>query len=154
MAFRQLSTIVCADSFDDYGMTLSISNDGYVYAFGLHAYAHGFSEETPIFPPQQIPSLQKIVSIQCSEQHTICLDHSGNVFTFGSNFNGQLGIGDDCVSTHEPQILDIPPIKQISCGLGFSMCLTRDGFLYSFGDNYYGQLGQGHKRSLHYPTKL
>ena len=154
MASRKLSTIVCADSFDDYGMTLSISNDGDVYAIGLHAYAHGFTEESPIFPPKKIPSLQKIISVKCSEQHTICLDNCGNVFTFGSNVNGQLGIGDDCISTHEPQIIDIPPIKQISCGEGFSMCLTNDGFLYSFGDNYYGQLGHGHKRSLYYPTKI
>ena len=54
-------------------------------AIGIHG-----QEEKIVFPPKIIPSLIKSVSSVVS--HSICLGYDGNVYTFGSNAFGQLGI--------------------------------------------------------------
>ena len=88
----------------------------------------------------------------------LCLDYDGNVFTFGNNFHGQLGVGKDnqtLLSTSSPQkkLIGIPPIKQISCGTVFSFCLSEYGE-YCFGNNQYGQLGLGNYTNYNSPQKI
>jgi len=60
-----------------------------------------------------------IKMVDCGCYHTACIDYDGNLFTFGSNDKGQLGIGKDKNEfpfTYIPQqIKDIPPIDFISC---------------------------------------
>ena len=147
MASRFVSTVVCVDDiWNKYGYTVSIANDGRVYSFGKHLNgAHGH-KEADVFPPKRINSLTNIQSVSCFQGHTMCLDYDGNVFIFGSNEGGSLGIGkrqDKLKYSYKPRKLDLPPIKQVSCGSDFSICLSQEGNLYSFGSNSHGQLGHG-----------
>ena len=90
MALRSVSTIVCSNSF-----TVCINIDQNVVSFGSSCYrAHGHDEED-VFPPKIIPTLNHIISISAGIEHSVCLDNDGNVFTFGGNYNGQLGIGNE-----------------------------------------------------------
>ena len=110
--------------------------------------------ENEIFPPKIIPSLQNIYSIVHGKSHTMCLDYDGNVYTFGSNDSGQLGIPLDSIFswrrllnlgvpvepwndfTHKPQKITIPPVKQISCTDLLNICVTENSEVYSFGGQY------------------
>ena len=140
MAYRSLPSCVCSNSF-----TLFISNDETVLSLGSSDKgATGHEEE--VLSPKQISSLQHIKSVAVGREHSICLDYDGNVFTFGNNQCGQLGIGVDrntLQQTHVPQKVNLPPCKQISAGESFNVCLSKDGLLYSFGFNYDGRLGLG-----------
>ena len=124
MASRFVSTVVCVDDiWNKYGYTVSIANDGRVYSFGKHLNgAHGH-KEADVFPPKRINSLTNIQSVSCFQGHTMCLDYDGNVFIFGSNEGGSLGIGkrqDKLKYSYKPRKLDLPPIKQVSCGSDFT----------------------------------
>ena len=140
---RLESTIVCISSASQYGFTLCISNDGEVYSFGRQQQgAHGHLEDT-VHVPKQIPSLTHIKTIDCGYSHSITLDYEGNVYSFGSNSHGQLGVEKSIAYSHIPQKVDLPEIKQISCGYYFCACLSQDGDLFIFGRNNLGQLGNG-----------
>jgi alpha-tubulin suppressor-like RCC1 family protein len=77
--------------------------------------------------------------------HSLVLDNTGNVYSFGQNNYGQLGLGHETdVSLAQP-IPDISNIKAISAGCHHSLVLDNDGNVYSFGLNNYGQLGLGNK---------
>jgi len=134
-------TLVCSGE-----STHCINNDGNVISVGYSdCGAHGHDEDL-VFPLKMIPTLNHIVSIDISLYHSICLDIDGNVFTFGKNDFGQLGIGSDFSTvpyTHFPQKITLPPCVQVACGDFFSFCLSDNGQLYSFGCNERGELGIG-----------
>lgn len=98
--------------------------------------------EDDVLTPQQVPSLSDVVSIARGYDHTVVLDKSGNVYTFGENGKGQLGIN----STEEsdfPVKVVISDIVQIEAGSDSTFALDVNGNLYGWGENDDGQLAQG-----------
>ena len=94
--------------------------------------------------PRLIKGLYDIKMVDSGSSHVLCLDFTGNIFSFGDNGYGQLGLGkdpDQLIRTHIPQKIDIPLCRQIACGTNFSVCLTKDNVLYSFGTNKINQCG-------------
>lgn len=70
----------------------------------------------------------------------------GNVFTWGQNSSGQLGLGKGEPSTLSPQPLKSLsgiPLAQITAGGDHSFALTLSGAVFSWGKNSTGQLGLG-----------
>ena len=153
MAYRTLPSIICRDN-QEAAFTICISDNGEVYSFGYHSKGGLGHSEEKVFPPKCIPSLRNIRFISCGDLHTVSVDNDGNLFTFGSNIYGQLGINSTFQYTEEPQKVTIPPIKQISCGNYFTVCLSEDGILYSFGKNSYGQLGLDNTTDFSTPQKI
>ena len=150
MASRVLSTIICGN-----GITVCISEDETVFYFGKNTlYSNVLSSN--FLPPAKVPSLCNIQSISLGLEHCICLDSNGNLFTFGKNTYGQLGIGKDyneLVFSSEPIKVELPSVIQVSCSAFSNVCLTIEG-LFSFGDNRYGALGLGKKESCNSPQLI
>ena len=77
----------------------------------------------------------------------LALASDGNLFSWGKNDHGQLGIS--CVSDdkfYEPQLIEFfanDKIVQVCCGERHSLVLTEKGVVYGWGDNEYGQTGVG-----------
>jgi uncharacterized protein YjbI with pentapeptide repeats len=99
-----------------------------------------------------------IVGISCGNSHSVFLDTSGNVFTCGSNDNGQLGL-ENYVSTSVPTRNKYFNrngiyIIAITAGGDHTLCLSSTGSVYSFGLNDKGQLGIGSNTRTHTPTKI
>ena len=108
-----------------------------------------------MFPPKVISSLNHIISIYISDDHCVCLDNDGNVYTFGRNEYKQLRIDKDLEHTSIPQKVNLPPCTQISCGYNFTVCLSETGEVYSFGINRNGELGIGNnEKSNYYPQVI
>ena len=153
MATKTYTTLTCSAT-----CTLSVSKEGNVYTFGSHLLgAHGDTEAN--YTPKMLPNLKNILAIDCGSYFTICLDEFGCLYSFGSNGNGQLGIGKDkeeLSHTHIPQkISDIPPIRQFSCGDDSTLCVTENSEVYGFGSNNYSQLGLDASQWVYsYPQKL
>ncbi len=80
----------------------------------------------------------------------------GQLFGFGANGSGQLGLGHtDSQST--PQFIPMPlgarPC-QISAGNSHSLVLCDDGSVHGFGYNHYGELGLGHNTNQSTPQLI
>ena len=68
--------------------------------------------------------------------HTAFITEKGSIYTFGSNHNGQLGLGNKIDSSSVPvQILGFNNIVQVSCGSAHTVFLTAEGKTYAFGGN-------------------
>nr|WP_199162681.1 fimbrillin family protein [Elizabethkingia sp. ASV34] len=75
--------------------------------------------------------------------HNFFLTHSGELYGFGANDSGQLGLGDRKnrhIPTKIPFFND-KPIKKIVSGERHSLVLTESGEVYTAGHNDYGQMG-------------
>ena len=150
MASRSVSSIVCSTSF-----TVSINYDQNAVSFGKSYFSSNGNDGDKELFPKIIPSVKHIISISTSENHYACLDNDGNVFTFGLNGDGKLGIGDTgLLETCIPQKVNLPPCTQTSCGYYFTMCLSENGEVYSFGYNEDGQLGLGNNEERYYSPQL
>lgn len=95
--------------------------------------------------------LSNIKTISAGGFHNIALDQAGQVWTWGRNREGQLGIGltngVECVRAATrvvfPQEVNI---VAISAGATFSLALDEAGYVWAWGDNEEGQLGIGFDR--------
>jgi alpha-tubulin suppressor-like RCC1 family protein len=95
------------------------------------------------------PELNELLSglnitvIKCGAYHSMALTLSGEVYTWGSNYLGQIGCGDNNNKSVPTKVkgLNENKIKMISCGFNHSMALTESGCVYSWGYNEFGQLG-------------
>lgn len=70
---------------------------------------------------------------------------SGKLYAFGSNKQGQLGIGTKTSYQSKPQLIDddsIGKIIQVRSGMHHSALLNEHGEVYITGSNQYSQLGQ------------
>ena len=98
----------------------------------------------------------------CNFQHlsfqvgfTIALDFDGNLWSWGRNNLGQLGVGQLKSFIEFPtQVIRIPKIKKVSAGASFSVALDYDGHIYSFGFNCDGNLGLGHQYNMDTPALI
>lgn len=71
----------------------------------------------------------------------------GELFAWGENLHGQLGVGRGIASTPTPQMVEHlygVPLAQVSAGGAHSVALSMSGNVYSWGGNDFGQLGLGH----------
>ena len=77
-----------------------------------------------------------------------------SLYSWGTNYSGQLGVGDEA-NTNTPTKVNLPgKIKElITTGLS-SYAILEDGSLYSWGDNSDGQLGVGDEENRNTPTKV
>ncbi|TSK22494.1 putative E3 ubiquitin-protein ligase HERC4 [Bagarius yarrelli] len=87
-----------------------------------------------------------IAQVVCGNNHSIVLTKDGQLFTWGENSNGQLGLGKSEPSSLSPQPLKSLcgiPLVQISAGGDHSFALSLSGAVFGWGRNSAGQLGLG-----------
>lgn len=88
---------------------------------------------------------------------TVKVKYLLQVFAWGSNTYGQLGISSHLIETPYPQLLrTLAAIKivEISAGQYHSLALTASGKVYSWGWGIHGQLGHGNCDNEIYPRLL
>ncbi|XP_029034052.2 secretion-regulating guanine nucleotide exchange factor-like isoform X1 [Osmia bicornis bicornis] len=92
----------------------------------------------------EVPTLTNVHSVNCGQRHTIVVEENGDLYGFGDNKHGQLGLNTDILSnTSFPiKLLDVPfkSPAEIQCGWSHTVALS-DGQIFSWGRNTYGQLG-------------
>uniref|UniRef100_A0A8C9FKU9 HECT domain-containing protein n=1 Tax=Pavo cristatus TaxID=9049 RepID=A0A8C9FKU9_PAVCR len=96
-----------------------------------------------------------IVQIACGDHHSMALSRGGNLFTWGRNTHGQLGVGSQDPLISKPQLvkgLKGIPLAQIAAGGAHSVVVSLSGAVYSWGKNNFGQLGLGHTKDRGRPA--
>ena len=88
---------------------------------------------------------KKVIKIALGYEHVLVLTDEGQVYSWGHNLFGQLGLGDDSYRSTPQLIQAFNKIKitDIFAGEHVSFCLSAEGKAYAFGINQSGQLGLG-----------
>ena len=144
-----------------------------VFAFGANYWGQlglgdGIIRNKPTLLMRD-PTIRKIV---CGMDHTFILktkgedlnhkcsslglpcNGQGELFAFGCNYNGQLGLGDRTNINKPTLLMHDQSIRKIVCGGNHTFILKTNGELYAFGCNIFGQLGLGDNKSREKPTLL
>nr|XP_036877066.1 E3 ISG15--protein ligase HERC5 [Manis javanica] len=127
---------------------LVLSSDG-------KPFEYNYSIEHARF--QCILQEKSIIRITCGDYHSLALSKGGELFAWGQNSYGQLGVGRIFASTPTPEIVEHlsgVPLVQISAGEAHSMALSMSGNIYSWGRNDFGQLGLGHTKNKESPSLI
>lgn len=89
-----------------------------------------------------------IVKVAAGFSHSAAVDSSGNLYTWGSNKYGQLGLGDYAMRRFPELVTGFVDsrgatytVVDIKCGLYHCLALDNAGQIWSFGSNSRGQLG-------------
>ncbi|XDV15625.1 hypothetical protein PO909_015671 [Leuciscus waleckii] len=98
---------------------------------------------------------RQVIQIACGDQHSMALTKDGQLFVWGDNTHGQLGL-----EKEQPSSLTAQPVKslcgiplaQISAGGDHSFVLSLSGVVFGWGKNSAGQLGLGDTTDRHVPT--
>lgn len=122
--------------------TLFLTSEGQIYGCGYGKYL-GLGN-LPITTPQRLFSLTNISSLACGTYHNIAVDIFGTAYTWGDNYNGQLGLGDNRDRLTPTILPEFHNIAQVTCGSNFTIIITIDGEMYTWGNNISSQLGLGH----------
>jgi len=77
---------------------------------------------------------------------------AGNLYSFGGNNVGQLGLGNTVHRYFPVQVSSIQDVIAVATGIGFSLALTTNGDVWSFGGNAWGSLGLGDRIDRDSPT--
>ncbi|KFH12124.1 regulator of chromosome condensation (RCC1) repeat-containing protein [Toxoplasma gondii VAND] len=96
-------------------------------------------------------------SLECGESHTVALTGAGAVWVWGSNDDGQLGLGEDVEEDqYEPVKLECfsTPIRRIACGSKHCLAVAQYGDVFAWGANDNGQLGLGVVRPSFEPAAV
>ncbi|MCL2498539.1 MAG: hypothetical protein FWF06_08010 [Symbiobacteriaceae bacterium] len=91
-----------------------------------------------------LPVLPTVVAIAAGELSSVALNSRGELYTWGFNWNGQLGDGMDGWGLAKPKPgLILRQVASIAVGAGHTLALDNTGTLYAFGQGWDGQIGSG-----------
>uniref|UniRef100_A0A8C1Q3Y0 HECT and RLD domain containing E3 ubiquitin protein ligase 3 n=1 Tax=Cyprinus carpio TaxID=7962 RepID=A0A8C1Q3Y0_CYPCA len=141
--------------------SLAVNEQGQVFAWGAGEGGQlglGTAEEA-VRVPRLIKKLceHRISQVMCGNQHCIALSKDGQLFVWGENSSGQLGLGKGEPSTLSPQPLKSLcgiPLAQISAGGDHSFALSLSGAVFGWGKNSAGQLGLNDEQDRAVPCHI
>ncbi|KAK3601331.1 hypothetical protein CHS0354_011933 [Potamilus streckersoni] len=140
--------------------SMALTTEGEIYAWGQNNCGQVGSGTTTNQPtPRKVIAVigsRVTVSIACGQTSSMALMDNGEVYGWGYNGNGQLGVGNNVNSPNpcKVQMQNGIIVSQIVCGYAHTLALTDEGALYSWGANSYGQLGTGNKANLVTPSNV
>ncbi|NXJ48207.1 HERC4 ligase, partial [Spizaetus tyrannus] len=111
------------------------------------------------YPDRNIKSLSEIqiVQVACGYYHSLALSKGSEVFSWGQNKYGQLGLGYEYKKQNSPHVIKSLlgiPFAQIVAGGAHSFVLTLSGAIFGWGRNKFGQLGLNDDNDRYVPTLL
>lgn len=141
--------------------TIAVNEWGQLFSWGCNSEGQlglntiNFAEHTP----RMVKTLgtNVIVQIACGTKHVLALTNNGEIYAWGSNTEGQLGLGPDIKRELKPKLISSLvslPIAFIACGGYHSIAITMSGAVYGWGKNIFGQLGLNDTEMRYLPCQL
>lgn len=138
-----------------------VTQSGEVFTCGDNSsFCCGHSDTNrPIFKPRLVEALKDVSCKQVATgvSFTMFLTTEGQVYTCGTNTQGQLGHG-DALDRSTPKLVEglvtVGPVVQIAAGPSYSLAVTSDGTVYSYGSGTNFCLGHGEQHSELSPRPL
>jgi alpha-tubulin suppressor-like RCC1 family protein len=141
------------------GHEFVIANDpgGELWAWGANGEGQlgkgdNLGTSTPVMVSSQ-PGGSEV--FDCGDNHVIAAYSDGNLYAWGYNFDGQLGLGDNNDRNVMAEVTGIDiEIIDVACGSFHSVVLDKNGNVWTWGSNESGQLGDGTTTDRNTPYKL
>ncbi|XP_034391869.1 probable E3 ubiquitin-protein ligase HERC4 [Cyclopterus lumpus] len=142
---EKIQAVVCGD---DDGVTL-LSKGGKVLCV----------DTTCTYIPKPLEAFSNIAvsQVACGSRHSVALTQAGQVYTWGRDSRGQLGLGSSASRSDSPQLLrslSALPLVQVAAGGEQSFALSVSGGVFGWGGNDRGQLGLGDTTDRPTPTPV
>ncbi|XP_063687521.1 RCC1 and BTB domain-containing protein 1-like [Bolinopsis microptera] len=140
--------------------SLARTEEGEVFAWGYNSCGQiGSGTTNNQVTPRKVGGVLnglKITDIACGQTSSMALSSQGDIYAWGYNGNGQLGIGN---TTNQPTprislLTGQVVVVKIVCGYAHALALTDAGEIYVWGANSYGQLGTSTKCNTLTPVKI
>jgi alpha-tubulin suppressor-like RCC1 family protein len=149
-------TAVAAGAFH----TLAIGNDGNIYSWGYNNFGQlGDSTKTNANTPVSVkmPSGVTATAVAAGNNCSLFLGNNGNLYSWGRNANGQLGIG-NTTDKLTPTPITLPggvsSWTKVAAGNFFNVAMGSDGNFYAWGQNTNGQIGDASTTQRTAPVKV
>jgi alpha-tubulin suppressor-like RCC1 family protein len=155
--FGNIKQIICGGDY-----TLILTSDNQIFAsgnnengqLGLDNFDINQSIEFIKINEFQL-TRENIKQVACGFAHTIILTENNNIYGFGSNTSGQLGLNDDDnINLFTKIEWTNRNIKQIICEGDSTFILTDNNKIFASGRNNYGQLGFGNNDYVNEFTEI
>ncbi|XP_011152046.1 probable E3 ubiquitin-protein ligase HERC4 isoform X1 [Harpegnathos saltator] len=153
LAFRKAA---CGSSH-----TLVVNEWGQLFSWGSNVEGQlGLDRvSATIREPRMVKTLgtKIIVQIACGLKHSIALTNNGELYAWGSNSDGQLGLGSDTKMELKPKLvhsLAAVPIAFVACGGYHTIVISKSGAVFAWGRNTFGQLGLSDIQNRNVPCQL
>jgi alpha-tubulin suppressor-like RCC1 family protein len=114
--------------------------------------------------PKQIEFIEHYQNIKCVDisagfHFSLVLFENNNLYSFGNNQFGRLGIKSSEKSISYPKLVQNENFKNrkitsIKAGFYHSLIICNDSKIFSFGYNFHGQLGDGTIENKNYPIEV
>ena len=148
-----------------YGNTVILKEDGTVWATGKNEYGPlGNGTTTDSKKPVQVKIdentyLENVIKIDTANRTTIALTKTGEVYAWGRNYSGELGVGDKNVRSYATKVKGIngngylENIIDVANGESNAYAIDKNGNVYGWGHGGYNQIDDTTTAKL-YPTKM
>ncbi|XP_064632094.1 probable E3 ubiquitin-protein ligase HERC4 isoform X2 [Lineus longissimus] len=145
-----------------YRHTIFVAKNGEIYSCGNNVHGQlgqTLSEKKPervSFPTSKSMSVTQLCS---GASHNLAVTADGELYCWGSNEYGQLGLGNpkQIFSQPVPRLLEFPDrikVIQVACGDSHSMALTDVGGILVWGHNKFNQLGLGSRDNFNHKPEI
>jgi alpha-tubulin suppressor-like RCC1 family protein len=92
--------------------------------------------------------------IRLGKFHSAVITANGDLYTWGQNYYGELGLGDTVRRYLPAKVEGLSNVSAVSLGYHTSAAITANGDLYLWGSNFRRQLGYSRYDNKHTPTKV
>lgn len=140
--------------------SMALTTDGEIFAWGQNNCGQIGSGSTTNQPaPRKVSAgigTRKCIAISCGQTSSMAVLDNGEVYGWGYNGNGQLGLGNNVNQANPNRVANLQGtvIVKVVCGYAHTLALSDEGVLYAWGANSYGQLGIGNKANQVSPVKI
>ena len=137
--------------------SLALRSDNTLYAWGGNLFGElGNGENNANLTdtskdktaPIQIGTDSDWEAISAGGYYSLALKDTAELYTWGHNEVGQLGLGDNTNRNRPEKVGSDNDWKTVSAGFAHSLALKNDNTLYAWGWNWEGQVGNGKGGSL------
>ncbi|CAA6660402.1 unnamed protein product [Spirodela intermedia] len=128
--------------------TITVSSSSNLYTYGWSKYGQlGHGDFEDFLVPHRLEALcdKSITQISGGWRHSMALTSDGELYGWGWNKFGQVGVGDnvDHCSPVQVKFPEEQKVAQISCGWRHTLAVTERKNIFSWGRGTSGQLGHG-----------
>lgn len=104
--------------------------------------------------PVNVPGIAGVVRLVAGEASTCALLGDGSVRCWGSNGEGELGLGTRSPDERPAHVKALSDVEQLCLASAHGCALTKQSKLLCWGSNSFGQLGDGTKERRESPTPV
>lgn len=142
-----MKKVVLGDTFiiglKEKGQVVSWGKDTKNGCLGLGKSGADGNSKGSVEAPEEIKGLHNVTDIQMGTEHVVALTNIGEVFCWGNNTKGQLGVTNEEVVWKPTKVeaLASEQIMQIAVVKNSTFALSISGVVYAWGDNKDNTLG-------------